>query len=94
MQAEAKLILKQAARLDVAVALHAPDFLAIELDHVLTKQHRRGELSRDEAEEIRQALAVLPYSAILPLLRKSAFDLSCLLRRSVYHCLFLVALHL
>lgn len=78
--------------LDAEHELHAPDFLEIELDHVLTKKHRRGELTRDEAEEIRQALATFPVQRHpTDLLRDLAFDLSCLLRRSVYDCLFLAA---
>jgi len=78
--------------LDAEHELHAPDFLEIELDHVLTKKHRRGELSRDEAEEIRRALAAFPLQRHpTDLLRNPAFDLSCLLRRSVYDCLFLTA---
>lgn len=75
--------------------LHAPEFLDLEIDHVLSKKHRRGELERREAEEIRRALDAFPLQRHpAGLLREPAFALACLLRRSVYDCLFLAAARL
>lgn len=40
--------------------LHAPDFLLVEVDSVLCKRIRRGEISPDRADEIRRALRLVP----------------------------------
>ena len=46
--------------LDSPHALHVPDFFLLEIDNVLCKKMRRGEISEGEAKEIRSALGFFP----------------------------------
>ena len=82
--------------LEVAQFLHAPDLFSLELDHVLTKKVRRGELSEEEGEEIREALERFPIQKFpSEALRDLAFAMACATGRALYDCLYLAlaALH-
>ena len=70
--------------------LHAPDFMLLEIDHVLCKKVRRDELTEEEGEEIRDALEVFPIH-LHPFnpLRDRAYAMACSLRRGIYDCLYL-----
>lgn len=82
--------------LDDPWRLHAPDFLDLELDHLVAKRFRRGELTRAEGASIRAAFAQLPiHRHRFQDLQDAAFDLACRHRRGIYDCLFVaVALSL
>ena len=70
--------------------LHAPDFILLEIDHVLCKKVRRDELTEEEGEEIREALEVFPFHQHrFNSLRDRAFAMACGLRRGIYDCLYL-----
>lgn len=70
-------------------ALHAPDFVDIELDHVLAKKRRRGEIDAAEAAEVRGAFGGLPLRRHpVGILRDLAFDLACSHGRGIYDALF------
>jgi predicted nucleic acid-binding protein len=71
-------------------ALHAPEFLSIEIANILWKKCRRGELSRADADAILAQLPTLPLTRHPegPLLA-AAFDLAERAQRSVYDCLYL-----
>jgi predicted nucleic acid-binding protein len=82
--------------LDDRWELHAPDFLDLELDHLLAKRFRRGELTKAEGASIRAALAEFPiHRHYFHDLQDAAFDLACRHRRGVYDSLFVaLALYL
>lgn len=82
----------EAARLlHPAHYLHAPEFLYLELDHVLCKRIRRGELTAEEAEEIRAMLSFFPVqSHPTSLLQDPAFALASSIGRGIYDCLYLI----
>lgn len=87
----------QALRLlDDRWELHAPDFLDLELDHLLAKRFRRGELTRAEAASIRAAFAEFPIRRHdFHELQDAAFDLACRHQRGIYDALFVaLALYL
>ena len=72
-------------------ALHAPDFLDVEMAAILWKKLRRGDLARPDADDILNDLAGLTTitrhptgSLIVP-----AFDLADRSGRTVYDCLYL-----
>ena len=70
--------------------LHAPDFMLLEIDHVMCKKVRRDELAPEEAEEIRDALEVFPiHRHPFNGLRDRAFAIACSLGRGIYDCLYL-----
>ena len=71
-------------------SLHAPDWFLLEVDHVLCKKIRRGELSVTEGEEIREALDSFPVRQHrFGGLRDLAFVMACRLGRGLYDCLYL-----
>lgn len=76
--------------LNADVALYAPDLLGPEFGNILWKKVRRGEIDRDEADDIMNAfgslpLEIRPSSVLLP----SAFELAVALDRTVYDSLYL-----
>jgi len=77
--------------LDVSHVLHVPDFFLLEIDSILCKKVRRGELSSEEAQEIRSAIAVFPLQKHpFQLLMEPAFELAVQAQSSPYDCLYLV----
>jgi len=80
--------------------LHAPTFLDVELDHVLCKLTRRGELASEEARSMHGAFETLPIVRHdTAFFRDLAFELALAHRRGIYDCLFvalaeLLATHL
>jgi predicted nucleic acid-binding protein len=76
---------------DESHALHAPDFFLIEIDSILCKKMRRGEISEAEAQEIRSAIAVFPLQKHpFQLLMDPAFELAAQTQSSPYDCLYLI----
>ena len=73
----------------VARSLIAPDLLQAELGNALTKKLRRGEISKEQAEEGFEAAT--DYISLLPspAYARAALDLSLSLRHSMYDCYFL-----
>ena len=76
--------------LDPEIGVCAPDLIGPEVGNTLWKKIRRGEITRDEADEILDAFSILPIeiypsSVLLP----AALDLAASLDRSVYDCLYL-----
>lgn len=72
-------------------ALHAPDFLDVEMAAILWKKLRRGDLTRQDADDILNDLAgltVLVRHLSGPLIVR-AFDLADHTGRTVYDCLYL-----
>ena len=76
--------------LEVADFLHAPELFSLELDHVVCKKVRRGELTQELGMEIRQALDQFPIQR-LPSgwLRDLAFTIAVATGRALYDCLYL-----
>lgn len=81
----------EAARLlHPAYYLHAPEFLDLELDHVLCKRMRRRELTEPEAQEIREMIGFFPIQKHpTSMLRDTAFLLASATGRGIYDCLYL-----
>ena len=80
-----------AARLlEPEIVLCAPDLIGPEFANVLWKKMRRGEITRDEADEIFRAFRALPLE-IHPsaFLLGAAFELAVEFDRSVYDSLYL-----
>ncbi len=69
--------------------LHAPDFLFAELDNVVCKRIRRGEINRVEGDRIREALRRFPIQthSFLALL-DPGYEIAVRSGRSVYDCLY------
>ncbi|NIA20983.1 MAG: PIN domain-containing protein [Anaerolineaceae bacterium] len=69
--------------------LHAPDFFLIEIDSVLCKWIRRGEITEDEGSRIRTALREFPVQRhnFLPLL-DPAYAMANRTGCSLYDCLY------
>ena len=71
--------------------LHVPAFFFdLEIANILWKKVRRGEITRADADLIREQLSALPLvrHPEIPLLA-SAFDLAVQAQRTVYDCLYL-----
>jgi predicted nucleic acid-binding protein len=69
--------------------LHAPDFLLTEMDHLLCKRVRRGDLRPEDADEARRLLDQLPITFHPTLvLRENAYRLAMATGQSVYDCLY------
>ena len=70
--------------------LHAPDFFLLEVDNILCKNIRRGNLTVQNGDDIRRALLRNPieYHPTAQL-RDHAYALANQTRRSVYDCLYL-----
>jgi predicted nucleic acid-binding protein len=76
--------------LDTAHYLHAPDFIDLELDHILCKRIRRNELTVEEAEEVREIMKVFPIQKYsFAQLQDHAFAMASTIRRGIYGCLYL-----
>lgn len=69
--------------------LHAPDFLLIELDSVVCKRIRQGQVSGDLGRQVRATLRQFPvqHHPFLPLL-DPAFEIASRTPCSVYDCLY------
>jgi predicted nucleic acid-binding protein len=69
--------------------LHATDFLFAELDNVVCKRIRRGEINRTEGNRVREALRRFPIQthSFLPLL-DPGYELAVRSGRSLYDCLY------
>jgi len=77
--------------LDASHILHVPDFFLLEIDNVLSKKMRRREISREEAQEIRSAVAIFPLQKHpFQLLMDPAFELAAHTQSSPYDCLYLI----
>jgi predicted nucleic acid-binding protein len=72
-------------------ALHVPDFFLLEMDNVICKKMRRGEISMAEAQEIRSAIDIFPLQkhAFQPLM-DPAFELAVGTQSSPYDCMYLI----
>lgn len=69
--------------------LHAPDFFLIEMDNLFSKWVRRGDMSRAEAEEARENLAVQPIAYFESMqLRQHAWEIAAMTGRAMYDCLY------
>lgn len=82
---------EQALRLlDGRNQLHAPDFYLMEVDNVLCKRIRRGDISVLKGRRIRTALRQFPVQthAFAPLL-DPAYEIANRTGRSLYDCLYL-----
>ena len=76
--------------LEVADFLHAPELFSLELDHVLCKKVRRGELTQEQGEEIREALDRFPIQKLPSVwLRDLGFTIACATGRALYDGLYL-----
>ncbi|MHC1727591.1 MAG: type II toxin-antitoxin system VapC family toxin [Syntrophobacteraceae bacterium] len=82
----------EAARLlDESHAINAPDFFLLEIDSILCRKMRRGEISEEEIREIRSAVGSFPLQKHpFQLLLDPAFELAVKTRCSPYDCLYLV----
>ena len=77
--------------LDASHVLHVPDFFLLEIDSVLCKKMRRGEISEGEAQQIRSAVNIFPLQKHpFQLLMDPAFELAVQTRSSPYDCLYLI----
>ena len=77
--------------LDPYHVLHVPDFFLLEIDSILCKKIRRGEISEGEAKEIRSALGIFPIQKHpFQLMMDPAFELAVQTQSSTYDCLYLV----
>ena len=77
--------------LDASHTLHVPDFFLLEIDNVLCKKMRRGELSKGEAQEIRSSISTFPLQKHpFQLVMDPAFELAAQTRSSPYDCVYLI----
>ena|SRR5208337_3634276 len=77
--------------LDTSHVLHVPDFFLLEIDSVLCKKMRRGEISEGEAQQIRSAVNIFPLQKHpFQLLMDPAFELAVQTQSSPYDCLYLI----
>lgn len=77
--------------LNASHTLHVPDCFSLEVDSILCKKMRRGEISEDEAQEVRSALEIFPMQKHpFHLLRDAAFEHAGQTRTSPYDCLYLI----
>lgn len=75
--------------LDARIDLHAPDFLELELAHVLGKKVRRGELRADEARSIHRCFEDFPVRRHdFTFIQDAALELTLAYGRGIYDCLF------
>ncbi|MCL5958766.1 MAG: type II toxin-antitoxin system VapC family toxin [Chloroflexi bacterium] len=75
--------------LDDQYRLHAPDFLLLEVDNLVCKRIRRGEISAAEGNKVRAALRQVPVQthSFLALL-DPAYQIANQTGRSLYDCLY------
>lgn len=70
--------------------MHAPSFLRLELDSVLTRRVAAGFVQKDTADQIRASLERMPVQwHEIDALRNDTFRLALETRQSIYDCLFL-----
>ncbi|MCX7049187.1 MAG: type II toxin-antitoxin system VapC family toxin [Candidatus Sumerlaeota bacterium] len=70
--------------------LHAPDFILYEIDSIILKHVRRGDIGVPKAEAFRTAFHSVPMQKHSSLsLRDSAFDLAAKTQCGMYDCLYL-----
>ncbi len=82
--AEAKKVL------EVGENFSAPDFMQLEMDNLLCKRFRRGDLSKKDADDARVLLKEIPITYHPSLeLRDRAYQLALITRQSVSDCLYL-----
>lgn len=75
--------------LEDTCALHAPDFMRIEVENVLLSKMRRGEMSIAEAEDIRLAIRRVPIRwDSSPEMLDDAFRWAVLLHRTIYDSIY------
>lgn len=73
-------------------AFDAPDLLYAEVGNVLWKRVQRGELARENATAIAEALALMPIEAHPSrLLATAALQIACTTKLTVYDCLYAAA---
>lgn len=75
--------------LDKNVQLHAPDFLLLEMDSIITKWIRRGAVNLREGNDLRGALRQYPvhihsFASFLD----PAFEIASQMGQSIYDCLY------
>ncbi|MGI8982484.1 MAG: type II toxin-antitoxin system VapC family toxin [Pirellulaceae bacterium] len=69
---------------------HAPNFFDVEITNIAWKKLQRGELTRQDADDIVQQLAILPVARHSETqLLAPALDLADKTQRTVYDCLYL-----
>ncbi|MBF0290642.1 MAG: type II toxin-antitoxin system VapC family toxin [Nitrospinae bacterium] len=72
-----------------AAQLHAPDFMLLEMDSIITKWTRRGAIGLDEGSDIRNALRQYPIQFhSFPSFLDSAFAIASQTGQSVYDSLY------
>lgn len=70
--------------------LHAPLFLRVEVDNILLKWMRKGDILQSHAERIRFSLRTLPIQWHSdPDVAENAFEWAVLLNRSIYDSIYL-----
>ena len=70
--------------------LYAPDFFLLEMDNILCKRIRRGELTLRDAEDARVMLRELPIERPpFGSVQNRAFEIANQTQRSLYDCLYL-----
>lgn len=70
--------------------MHAPELFRLEMDSILCRHIRRGQLSVTEGDQIRAALATFPIQhAPNEMLRDAAYGMANQMRCSPYDCLYL-----
>ena len=78
-----------AALLDARFELHAPDLVLLEVDNVVCKRLRRDQISRTDADAVREALRRMPL-----VLHETAgfldpaFEIAAATGRSIYDCVY------
>ncbi|NDY58372.1 type II toxin-antitoxin system VapC family toxin [Desulfovibrio sulfodismutans] len=78
-----------AAYMRSGIDLYAPDFFLIEMDNLLAKFVRRGDMTRLEAEEARETLAGQPILYFeTSELRDHAWEIATMTGRAMYDCLY------
>lgn len=70
--------------------LHAPDFILLEIDNVICKRGKSGEITDSEGEEVRTSMRLMPLRKHnLQLLMDTAFEIACLAGISIYDSLYI-----
>ena len=81
---------ESSALLSTSHELHGPDLMLLEVDNVVCKRLRRGEVSRENAEVVRVALRRMPVRLHTSReLLDAAFEIAAGTGRSLYDCIYL-----
>jgi predicted nucleic acid-binding protein len=76
--------------LDDRYSLHAPDFVLLEIDSVVSKRVRRSLISDRDGRAVRDAMRKMPIDRHrVELLSDPAFELSLVVGCALYDCLYL-----